>query len=94
MSSSALLTLFTGTEAATMTALQIAHLEVITSGTVVQIGNAQVQSWLTGVFTLALFPLTHAALIAAATRTGTPAEVQFGTGFVITNDMVQDARGN
>lgn len=94
MSVDAFMTLFKGTEAAIFTALHLAHIGAITRGSVVRIGHVEVQSWLTTVFTSVLFPSTNAAIVAAATRTGTPAEVQFGTGFVITNDMVQDARGN
>jgi len=51
----------------------------------VVISNAALQTWLGSTFTQLSCPLSHAAIAADATRTGSRAEVLWGAGTVVTD---------
>lgn len=57
----------------------------------VVISDANLQSWLAATFTQLSQPLSHAALAALQTRTGSRAEVLWGAGTVVTTNDVQFA---
>ena len=81
-----------GTDMAQLNQAQLATLSIYTQVGTVSIGADNVQAMINSVF--ASYPITRTALNALATRPGSPAEVYFGPGTVVSDQDVNDARNS
>ena len=81
-----------GFDMASLTTAQLTTLGIYTQVGTVSIGEATVQAMIANVF--ANYPTSKAALSALATRNGSPAEVYFGPGTVVSQDDVDKARNS
>jgi hypothetical protein len=75
-----------------LTALQLAQIQVYEAAGEINFGSPNVQQWLNKVFDNASFPVTHSNLDALFNRTASRAEVLFGAGVVINSSQVATAR--
>lgn len=91
ISGAKLLSIINANEIDTLTIGQKQDLQLYTSAQSVNIGDPSFQDWILGVFTNGAAPISHAALSAAASRTGSRAEVLWGTGTNVSTQVLEDA---
>ncbi len=74
-----------------LTIAQTGQVNIYAGADSVAIGDDDFQSWILGLFTAGNASDTHSALVAAATRTGSRAEVLWGAGTNVPIGDIQDA---
>lgn len=79
------------TEMATLTALQLTQVQIIAGASTVNIGDSDVQAWVSQTFGQVTAPNTRTTLTALATRIASRAEVLFGAGTRISSSDVSFA---
>lgn len=75
-----------------LTALELAQIQVYEAAGSINFGAPNVQAWLNKVFDNGSCPNTHAALNAKFNRVASRAEVLFGAGVVVSSSQVAEAR--